>query len=130
MPEIGARVGGCRDPIPARLSHFRVKEDAEFTKSDRLIHGSVVEAVHGLTDIVGVARKRVPAQVPWDAERLGCSYSAGTIRTSRATNRPGCRRARAGWARRQPYFPETPLSVKWRRGGRTILEDPQLPDGA
>jgi hypothetical protein len=34
---------------------------AELTRSDALIHRSVVNAVHVLTDIVGVGRKRVPA---------------------------------------------------------------------
>ena len=43
---------------------------AELTKSDPLIHRSIVEAVHGRTDIVGMGRKRISAQVPWDAQRL------------------------------------------------------------
>jgi hypothetical protein len=43
---------------------------AELTSSDRLIHRKVVKVVHGLTDIVGVGRKRIPEQVSWDAERL------------------------------------------------------------
>ena len=46
------------------------KRYAELTKSDSLIHRKVVEVVHGLTDIVGVGRKRIPESVPRDAERL------------------------------------------------------------
>jgi hypothetical protein len=47
-----------------------VRRYAELTKSDPMIHRSVVEVVHGLRDIVGVGRKRIPEQVPYDAERL------------------------------------------------------------
>ena len=50
---------------------------AELTKSDPLIHRSVVVAVHGLEDIVGVGRKRIPTQVPWDAQRLECLLFSG-----------------------------------------------------
>ena len=50
---------------------------AELTKSDALIHKSVVNAVHVLTEIVGVGRKRIPAQVPQDAERLVCLVFSG-----------------------------------------------------
>jgi hypothetical protein len=50
---------------------------AELTKSDPLIHRSIVEAVHGLTDIVGMGRKRISAQVPWDAQRLVCLLFSG-----------------------------------------------------
>jgi hypothetical protein len=50
---------------------------AEATKSGPLIHKSVVKAVHALTDIVGVGRKRIPAQVPRDAERLECLIFSG-----------------------------------------------------
>ncbi len=64
------------------LQEFRVfweagRRYAELTKSDPLIHRSVVEAVHGLTDIVGVGRKRIPTQVPWDAQRLECLLFSG-----------------------------------------------------
>ncbi len=43
---------------------------AELTKSDPLIHKNVVNAVHVLTDIVGEGRKRIPARIARDAERL------------------------------------------------------------
>jgi uncharacterized protein with HEPN domain len=38
---------------------------------------SVVDAVHVLTDIVGAGRKRIPSQVPEDAERLACLIFSG-----------------------------------------------------
>ena len=50
---------------------------AELTRSDTLIHRSVVEVVHGLTDIVGLGRKVIPVQVPWDAQRLECLLFSG-----------------------------------------------------
>jgi hypothetical protein len=50
---------------------------AELTKTDPLIHRNVVRAIHGLTDIVGVVKKRVPAQVEVDAERLECLLFSG-----------------------------------------------------
>jgi hypothetical protein len=50
---------------------------AELTSSDPLIHRKVVKVVHGLTDIVGVGRKRVPEQVSRDAERLECLVFSG-----------------------------------------------------
>jgi hypothetical protein len=50
---------------------------AELTKSDLLIHKSVVNIVHVLTGIVGTGRKRIPAQVSWDAERLECLVFSG-----------------------------------------------------
>lgn len=46
------------------------KRYAELTKSDPLIHRSVVGAVHVVTDIIGHGRKRIPDQVAWDAQRL------------------------------------------------------------
>jgi len=53
------------------------RQYAELTKADPLVHRTVVEVVHGLTDMVGVGRKRIPAQVPWDAERLECLVFSG-----------------------------------------------------
>jgi hypothetical protein len=43
---------------------------AELTKDDTLIHRAVVTAVNGLTDFLTVERKRVPAVVFRDAQRL------------------------------------------------------------
>jgi hypothetical protein len=50
---------------------------AELTKSDPLIHRSVAVVVHGLTDIVGVGQRRIPDQVPRDAQRLECLLFSG-----------------------------------------------------
>jgi hypothetical protein len=43
---------------------------AELTKSDQLIHRSVVDAVNGLTDFIVAERKRVPERIVRDAQRL------------------------------------------------------------
>jgi hypothetical protein len=50
---------------------------AELTKRDPLIHRSVAETIHTLTDIVGVGQKRIPEQVSRDAERLECLLFCG-----------------------------------------------------
>jgi hypothetical protein len=50
---------------------------AELTKSDALIHRKVIELVHGLTDMVAAGRKRIPAHVARDAERLECLVFSG-----------------------------------------------------
>jgi len=67
-----------RYPVAEFKAFWEVgKQYAESTKSDPLIHRKVVEVVHGLTDIVGVGRKRIPDQIPWDAERLECLIFCG-----------------------------------------------------
>jgi hypothetical protein len=48
------------------------KRYAELTRSDPLIHRAVAAAVNGLVDFLEVERKRVPADVLRDAERLEC----------------------------------------------------------
>jgi hypothetical protein len=48
------------------------KRYAELTRSDPLIHRAVAAAVNGLVDFLDVERKRVPADVLRDAERLEC----------------------------------------------------------
>jgi hypothetical protein len=53
------------------------KRYAELTRSDPLIHRSVVEAVNGLTDFLEVERKRAPDHVLRDAERLECLLFSG-----------------------------------------------------
>jgi hypothetical protein len=53
------------------------KRYAELTKSDRLIHRAVAEAVNGLVDFLEVGRKRVPADVLLDAQRLECLFFSG-----------------------------------------------------
>ncbi len=50
---------------------------AELTKSDALVHRVVVSAVNGLIDLLRAERKRVPAQVLWDAQRLECLVFSG-----------------------------------------------------
>jgi hypothetical protein len=60
-----------RYPPPEFKSFWEAgRRYAEMTKSDALIHRKVVQVVHGLTDMVVVGRKRIPASVAWDAERL------------------------------------------------------------
>ena len=67
-----------RYPLPEFKSFWEAgRRYAELTKSDALIHRKVVEVVHGLTDMVVVGRKRIPANVPWDAERLECLVFSG-----------------------------------------------------
>jgi hypothetical protein len=53
------------------------KRYAELTKSDPLIHRAVAEVVNGLVDFVEAERKRVPADVLRDAERLECILFSG-----------------------------------------------------
>ena len=53
------------------------KRYAELTRSDPLIHRSVVGAVNGLADFLEVERKRVPDHVLRDAERLECLLFRG-----------------------------------------------------
>ena len=50
---------------------------AELTRGDALIHRKVVEAINGLTEYLGVERKRVPGTVLEDAERLECLLFSG-----------------------------------------------------
>ena len=67
-----------RYPLQEFKSFWEVgRRYAELTKSDALIHRKVVEVVNGLKDMVGMGRKRIPANVPWDAERLECLVFSG-----------------------------------------------------
>jgi hypothetical protein len=50
---------------------------AELTKSDSLIHKRLAAAVNGLVDFLSAERKRVPADVLRDAERLECFLFSG-----------------------------------------------------
>jgi hypothetical protein len=47
------------------------------TAPDPLIHRAVAEALNGLADFLEVERKRVPADVLRDAERLECLLFSG-----------------------------------------------------
>ena len=53
------------------------KRYAESTKSDALIHRAVAEGVNGLLAFLEAERKRVPADVLRDAERLECLLCSG-----------------------------------------------------
>lgn len=53
------------------------KRYAELTRIDPLIHRAVAAAVNGLVDLLEVERKRVPADVLRDAERLECLLFSG-----------------------------------------------------
>jgi hypothetical protein len=53
------------------------KRYAELTRSDPLIHRAVAGAVNGLVDFLEGERKRVPADVLRDAERLECLLFSG-----------------------------------------------------
>jgi hypothetical protein len=53
------------------------KRYAELTRSDVLIHRSLVAAVNGLVDFLEVERKRVPVLVLRDVERLECLFFCG-----------------------------------------------------
>jgi len=64
------------------IQHFRTfweagSQYADLTRRDPLIHRDVVRAVHGLTDLLKVERKRVPDQALWDAQRLECLLFSG-----------------------------------------------------
>jgi hypothetical protein len=64
------------------LKQFRAfwtvtKRYAELTRSDSLIHRHVVCAANGLVEFLEVERKRVPADVLRDAERLECLVFSG-----------------------------------------------------
>ena len=49
----------------------------ELTKSDRLIHRAVAAALNGLAGFLALERKRVPADVLQDADRLECLLFSG-----------------------------------------------------
>jgi hypothetical protein len=55
---------------------------AELTKSDSMIHKRLAAAVNGLVHFLGAERKRVPGDIPRDAERLECLISQDTTRPS------------------------------------------------
>ena len=54
-----------------------VRQYAELTKTDVLIHRSVVDAVHRVTDFLTSERERVPEDVLLQAERLECLLFSG-----------------------------------------------------
>ncbi len=73
---------GLSDKRKYPLQQFRafweaVKEYAELTKRDELLHRKVVKAVNGLREFLELERKRVPGQVLADADRLECILFSG-----------------------------------------------------
>lgn len=44
---------------------------------DPLIHREVVSAISGLREFLEIERKRVPGEVLYEADRLGCLFFAG-----------------------------------------------------
>jgi hypothetical protein len=66
---------GLSDKRRYPLSQFKAlweatRDYAVLTKHDRLIHRSVVTAVHGFRQFVGAERKRIPSNIIADADRL------------------------------------------------------------
>ena len=47
------------------------------TEHDALIHKNVARAVHGLREYLAVERKRVPADILFEADRLECELFVG-----------------------------------------------------
>ncbi len=73
---------GLSDKRKYPLAQFQafwmaVKEYAELTKRDELLHRKVVRAVNGLRESLELERKRVPGQVLADADRLECMLFSG-----------------------------------------------------
>jgi len=67
-----------RYPLPEFKSFWEVsRRYVELTKSDALIHRKVIEVVYGLPDFIAAERKRIPARVARDAERLECLVLVG-----------------------------------------------------
>ena len=65
-------------PIPEfRLFTEAVRNYAEKTRNDDMIHRAVVGAVNGLVDALTVERKRVPSEVLFEADRLECFVFLG-----------------------------------------------------
>jgi hypothetical protein len=61
------------------VEHFKAFVEAarryiELTQRDPLIHRSVADAIHGLTDFLEVERKRVPGDILGEAGRLECLF--------------------------------------------------------
>jgi len=78
--EFQERLSSEKRKYPKRLFEVfwnAAKRYAELTKSDPLIHRAVAEAVNRLVDFLEVERKRVPADVLRDADRLECLLFSG-----------------------------------------------------
>ena len=76
-------------PIPEfRLFAEAVRNYAEKTRGDDMVHRAVVGAVNGRVNELTVERKRVPGDLLCEADRLSASFSSGTTRISTGTNLP------------------------------------------
>ena len=76
-------------PVQFQAFWLATKRYAESTKADALIHKSVAAAVHGLVDFLSAERKRVPADVLCEAERLECILFSGYERNFEGDEPPG-----------------------------------------
>jgi hypothetical protein len=54
-----------------------VRRYVELTKDDTMIHKSVVNSVNGLREFIQLERKRIPADIVFQANRLECLLFAG-----------------------------------------------------
>jgi len=54
-----------------------MRQYAEATREDEMLHRNVVSATHGLVDYLRSERKRVPGEVLLEAERLECLLFLG-----------------------------------------------------
>ena len=54
-----------------------VRQYAEATREDEMLHRGVVSAVNGLVQYLQCGRKKVPGEVLWEADRLECLLFGG-----------------------------------------------------
>jgi len=54
-----------------------VRQYAEATREDEMLHRGVVSAVNGLVQYLQYERKKVPGTVLWEADRLECLLFGG-----------------------------------------------------
>ena len=54
-----------------------VRQYAEATREDEMLHRGVVSAVNGLVQYLQGERKKVPGEVLWEADRLECLLFGG-----------------------------------------------------
>ena len=54
-----------------------VRQYAEATREDEMLHRGVVSAVNGLVQYLQCERKKVPGEVLWEADRLECLLFGG-----------------------------------------------------
>src|SRR6516225_10445844 len=54
-----------------------VRQYADATREDEMLHRGVVSAVNGLVQYLQCERKKVPGEVLWEADRLECLLFGG-----------------------------------------------------